>query len=133
MGTSETRYSDANYTIDIDHDANTNTAFFRVTKDGSQTTLFKVREDGTIELGAHVKIDPDGDLTIDDVAVATEDYVDDEGSLWEVDGSETQLKTADDLNIRDQKLLNVDGLRGVSGRVEYYDSSGNLGGAIKAY
>ena len=38
--------------------------------------------------------------------IANKKYVDD-GDLWEVDGTETQLKTADEIDMQSKKILNV--------------------------
>jgi len=62
LGTNEVKYSDGNYTIDIDHDDNSNSNWFRVTKNGKTVTLFKVSEDGTIELGSQVSLSSDHKL-----------------------------------------------------------------------
>jgi len=38
---------------------------------------------------------------------ATKKYVDDNAGLWEVDGTETQLKTADEIDMRSKKIINL--------------------------
>ena len=44
---------------------------------------------------------------VSDLEIANKKYVDDNASLWEVDGAETQLKTADSLDIQSQDIVNV--------------------------
>lgn len=44
------------------------------------------------------------------ISFAVKDYVDSEivsANLWEVDGTETQLKTADEIDMRSKKIINV--------------------------
>jgi len=38
---------------------------------------------------------------------ATKKYVDDNAGLWEIDGTETQLKTADEIDMQTKKIINV--------------------------
>ena len=42
-----------------------------------------------------------------DYHAATKKYVDDNAGLWEVDGSETQLKTADEIDMQSKKIINL--------------------------
>jgi len=52
---------------------------------------------------------------------ATKKYVDDNTGLWEVDGTETQLKTADEIDMRSKKIINLT------------DPTANQDGATKKY
>jgi len=42
-----------------------------------------------------------------DQDAATKKYVDDNTGLWEIDGTETQLKTADEIDMRSKKIINL--------------------------
>jgi len=55
-------FSNQSYQIDIDHDKDTNTAFFVVTKDDGATELFKVYEDGHVVFSNGFTIDVDGNI-----------------------------------------------------------------------
>lgn len=72
IGMSEIKYSDENYTIDIDHDDSSTANWFRITKNGQTVTLFKVYENGIIELGSQVSVSADHKL-LDIAGVAGKD------------------------------------------------------------
>jgi len=55
-------FSNQSYQIDIDHDKDTNTAFFLVSKDDGATELFKVYEDGHVVFSNGFTIDVDGNI-----------------------------------------------------------------------
>jgi len=62
---------------------------------------------GALDMGT-AKIENVVDPTSDQEA-ATKKYVDDNAgvSLWEIDGSETQLKSADDIDMQTKKIINL--------------------------
>ena len=47
------------------------------------------------------------EVPVHDEDLVNKKYVDDNAGLWEVDGTETQLKTADEIDMQSKKIINV--------------------------
>lgn len=90
-------YTQVKEDLSLDNVPNTDIAY------GSSIGLSDLDD---LDAGGKITSVTDPDVNQD---AATKKYVDDNAgvSLWEVDGSETQLKTADEIDMRSKKIINV--------------------------